>query len=370
MKTFKRNVPEGAVPLVSVEGTAYECGRAYGEIVLEKYSGYMRYLRLVPLWNSKRRFVTALFEQKAPQVLDIYSGMQAAMNGLGCRKSFQGVGRDSMSRRSYVYRPDKVVRPCHLKFNSSDECTSFSIHPALTLDNSPISGQNKDTPHASALKYIVLRMRIRNAPSILVLAYPGEVLGYGLWTTGMTIFRNSLYSGENTRGKLTMFEWGLLALAGKSVEEARELAEKYGIRESGNCLISDIQGNSISVEFNKGGSCFIPPQKGINTHANHPVGKKTAPYEDYPDRIEKDNSRYRMNFLWKLLNAERGRLTAQRALMCLADHSRYPRGICRHMVGKSAGMGTTAAVVAEPARGRLHVVRGNPCCNPAVIYEL
>ena len=77
-----------------------------------------------------------------------------------------------------------------------------------------------------------------------------------------------------------------------------------------------------------------------------------------------------MNFLWKLLNAERGRLTAQRALMCLADHSRYPRGICRHMVGKSVGMGTTAAVVAEPARGRLHVVRGNPCCNPAVIYEL
>jgi len=344
MKTFKRNVPEGTIPLVSVEGTAYECGRAYGEIVLEKYPGYMRYLRLVPMWSKKRRFVTALFEQNAPQVLDIFRGLDAALS----------------KRRPAVMKTRRLP----------EECTSFSIHSGLTLDNKPISGQNKDTPCASALKYIVLRMRIRNAPSILVLAYPGEVLGYGMWSTGMTIFRNSLYSGENASGKLTMVEWGLLALAGKSVHEARELAKKYGIRGCGNCVISDIKGDSISVEFNRGGCCFIPPRKGINTHANHPVGKETAPFEDYPDRIEKENSRYRMDHLWKLLYAERGRLTAQRCLMSLADHSRYPRGICRHMIGKSTSMGTTAAIVAEPANGKLHVVRGNPCCNPAVIYEL
>ena len=55
--------------------------------------------------------------------------------------------------------------------------------------------------------------------------------------------------------------------------------------------------------------------------------------------------------------------------MCLADHSRYPRGICRHIVGERTDMGTSAAVVAEPAKGRLHVVRGNPCCNWPVSYE-
>jgi hypothetical protein len=248
----------------------------------------------------------------------------------------------------------------------SDECTSFSVSPALTLDKTPISGQTKDTPAASALKYIVLRMRVKNAPAILVLAYPGEILGYGMWSTGMTIFRNSLYTRGNPIGKLSMVEWGLLALAGKSVYEARELAEKYGLQATGNFLISDSSGKSLSVESNAGGINFIPPEKGINVHANHAVGKKTMPFDDYPDKLEKTNSRYRMNCLWKLLNAERGRLTTQKALMCLADHS---HGICRHKINDQADTCTTAAVVAEPGKGRLHVVRGNPCCNWPVSHE-
>jgi hypothetical protein len=69
-----------------------------------------------------------------------------------------------------------------------------------------------------------------------------------------------------------------------------------------------------------------------------------------------------MNGLWELLNADRGCLTAQKAIMALADHTRYPLGICRHAGGKLNQV-TTATVVAEPAKGRLHVARGNPCCN-------
>ena len=41
---YPRAVPEGTVPLIAVEGTAHECGRQYGQIVLEKYPGYRRYL--------------------------------------------------------------------------------------------------------------------------------------------------------------------------------------------------------------------------------------------------------------------------------------------------------------------------------------
>lgn len=105
-------------------------------------------------------------------------------------------------------------------------------------------------------------------------------------------------------------------------------------------------------------------------HGNHPVGKETAPFESYPDPVEKKNSRYRMDTLHALLDRQRGRLTAEAALEALADHSGYPRGICRHLIGDDPQMGTTAAVVAEPTRGKLHVARGNPCCNRAVCYEL
>jgi len=70
------------------------------------------------------------------------------------------------------------------------------------------------------------------------------------------------------------------------------------------------------------------------------------------------------------VNGERGRLTPQKILMLLADHTHYPRGICKHTVGDNRYTGTSGVVIAEPTRGKLHVVRGNPCCNWPVTYTV
>jgi isopenicillin-N N-acyltransferase-like protein len=253
---------------------------------------------------------------------------------------------------------------------NEEGCTSFSVAADLTLDGEPVSGQNKDTGLESLSKYIVLKMRIKDGPAILVLAYPGELLGYGMWSTGMSLMRNNLYSRTESETGLSFKHWGLLALGSTSVGQAVETAREFGLAGSGSLLISDSSSESVSVEFNAGGLSVIPPQNGISVHANHPVGKETSPFENYPDKLEMENSRYRMEYLYDLLNAERGRLTPQKALMCLADHSRYPRGICRHMIGESKNKGTTAAVIAEPTKGKLHVVRGNPCCNWPTTYTI
>ena len=337
-----RAIPEGSVPLISVEGTAYECGRRYGEMVTEKYPEFTKYLDMALDWRTLSPEVKRLFARCAPHILDVYRGLLDAAD----------------QTTETAAAPD------------GGDCTSFGVSGAVTLDGQPISGQTKDTGVQSALLYIVLRMRIKGAPGILVLAYPGEVLGYGLWSTGMSIFRNSLHSSAGSEKGLTMVQWGLLALAGKSVHEAVELARKHGIAGSGNCLISDPQGESLSVEFNAGGVSVVPAKDGIATHANHPEGEETKPFEQYPDKVERDNSAFRMNGLWELLNSERGRLTPQRAHMFLADHSRYPRGICRHIIGDDRQRCTTATVVAEPTKGRLHVTRGPACSNWPVTYAL
>ena len=338
-----RAIPAGSVPLISVEGTAYDCGAEYARIVNARYPGYREYLDMAHGFReSLTGQVARLVEQRAPFVADLYRGLTDA--------DTPGPGTSAPARPS--------------------ECTSFSVSGGLTLDGALISGQNKDTPAERAMLYIVLRMRITEGPTILVLAYPGEVLGYGMWSTGMSVFRNNLHSTAGSENGLSMAQWGLLALAGSSADDAAELARKYGMSGSGNCLISDVSGRSLSVEFNTGGVSVVPAREGISTHANHPVGEQTAPHECFPDKIEQANSRYRMETLWELLDAERGRLTAQKALMCLAHHGRYPLGVCRHVIGGSTRVCTTAAVVAEPAQGRLHVVRGNPCCNWAATYTL
>ncbi len=343
-------VRDEAVPLLAVEGTAYECGYGYGRMVVEKYPGYRRYLDQAPDWRSLTPQARRLFERHAPYVLDVYRGLlDATPSSAGALPS---------PRRSFTPPTPPIA------------CTSFGLTGAVTLTGQPMSGQTKDTVTASTALYVVLRMHIQGGPGILVLAYPGEVLGYGFWSTGMSIFRNSLFCREGDMKGLPMEQWGLLALAGRSVDEAVELARRHGISTVGSFLISDASGQSVSVESNAAGVDVIPARDGIAVHANTPLGAGTATLEHHPLAIKREDSRYRMHRLRELLEAERGRLTAQRAMMCLADHSHYPWGLCRHPADAEPDFRTSAAVIAEPTRGLLHVTRGNPCSHWPTTYTL
>ena len=338
----ERPIPSGSVPLLAVAGTAFECGRQYAESVLEQYPGYSRYLNADYYAQILTPEFIRLAEQHAPYLLDLLNGVVQVIR----------------------LRPaaPPAARP------PTAGCSAFGLAGSVTLDGQPISGQTKDTGPASALQYIVLRIRPQNAPTILVLAYPGEILGYGFWSTGTSIFRNSLFSSAESQQGLTMEQWGLLALAGTSVQAAAELAKAYGIKGAGNCLITDQRGESLSVEFNAAGVDVIPAANGISTHTNHPVGPATSTFEASGDEMGGGAaSRVRRQRLQQLLEAERGRLTAQQAMQCFADHQNYPTGLCRHPPDV---IQTTAAVVVEPTLGRLHVVRGNPCSNWPVTYSV
>lgn len=342
-----RRVPQGTVPLISVEGSAYDCGREYGEIVRARYPGYERYLRQAPDWLRLDPGVRRLFERRAPFVPEI----------------FRGLATDAPAGVLPADAPAVGAAP------PGDGCTSFGVSGAAALDGQPISGQTKDVSTGAAALFVVLRMRLTGGPTLLVLVYPGEVLGLGLWSTGMSLFRNALPSTGSAAGGLTMEQWGLLALAGPGVPEAVELAERHGIRGQGSHLITDGSGAACSVEYNAGGTGVVWARDGIATHGNHPEAPSTAPHADLGwVASERENSRYRMHGLHALLAAERGRLTPQRAMLLLADHTYYPQGICRHWIEGQPDSETVAAAVAEPLAGRLHVVRGQPCSNWAVTY--
>ena len=341
-----RRVPEGTVPLVAVEGTAYDCGREYGEIVRARYPGYDLYLRQADGWDSLAPETRRLFERRAPFVPEIFRGLAESASGSGA-----------------------AVEPA--AGGGGEGCTSFGVSGAVTLDGHPISGQTKDVGTAAAALFVVLRMRIAGGPTVLVVAYPGELLGLGLWSTGMSLFRTSLYSTGGAARGLAMEQWGLLALAGSSVHEAVELAERHGIAGQGSHLITDRTGAACTVEYNAGGVGVVWAKDGIATHGNHPEAEQTRPYADLSwEASERENSRYRMHGLWALLDGERGRLTAPRAMMLLGDHTYYPQGICRHWIAGQPDAETTCAAVAEPTVGRLHVVRGQPCSNWPVTYTI
>ncbi len=351
-QSLPRLVPEGTVPVAAFEGTAEECGRQFGEFTLEKYPGYRRQVDNAHRWfTGLSSLETKLLESGVPHILDLYRGL------------------------TDVCGPP--VAEAQAPTDGVWGCTSFGLSGSVTLDGHPISGGTRDVHMDKAYHHVVLRMRIKGAPAILMHTYPGNVLGLmGFWSTGMSIFSNSLYSSQEATDGLASATWGYLALAGSSAQEAAEIAEKHGLLGSGNCLVSDPDGISLSVEHNGGGVSFIPAREGIATHANHPEGEKTAPLEpeEYAtmetNEAARGDSRYRMHGLWDLFHAERGRLTAQKAMYILSDHTHYPLGICAHMINDNPERGTTAAIIAEPSRGLLHATRSNPCSNWPVTFGL
>jgi len=348
-RVVPRMAPEGVVPLIAVEGTAYDCGRGYAEIVMRKYPGFREYLDIANYWQKLPPVEKRLIEQRAPFLIDVHRGL------------FKVAGPPRSAKPS---KPAGKRKPA-----GAGGCTSFGLSGSVTLDGQPISGQTKDTGLDRITRYIVLRMRIKGGPTILTLCYPGEVLGYGFWTTGMSQFRNTLWSVKTTKLKgLDFMVLGFLCLAGKSVHEGAELALKYGRRGAGNTLIADGSGESLSIESNEGGVNIIPARDGICTHANHPFGPDTSKFEQYPFPTFKADSEVRTFGLWNRFNADRGRITVQRTFQLIADHSTYPRGTCKHY-GEDGGV-TTAVVVTEPTLGRLHVCRGQPCCNWPVTYTV
>jgi isopenicillin-N N-acyltransferase-like protein len=329
------------VPLISVEGTARECGVQLGQTwrdVLKLHASKPGQPGK-PWWKAKRH--ARLIGRLAPHLPDLYAGMA------------QGAGLEE----------DDV---CTAEPGWSDGCTSFAVAPRATLDGEPISGQTKDTHADRRVRYRVLRMRISDAPSMLTLTYPGWLFGHGFVEGGCAIFGNSLYAGQ-PQGELPNAAWGLLALHCRTVEHVVEMTRRYGCRGSGHRTVADTHGGIVGIEMWAKGPGFLKPKRGMYTHANAVVSSKRWKSYETMEFGTRENSLAREARLRELLEPDRGRLTAQLAYAALTDHEGYPCSICRHENERAM---TTAVVIVEPTRKLMHVTRGAPDRHFPATYSL
>ena len=197
--------------------------------------------------------------------------------------------------------------------------------------------------------------------------YAGEFGVFGLSSTGMACFGNSIYVRGRGLGRIPWSLFRRLVLESASVEDVVALVQKHGITVPGNLTIGDGKGRIVAVENTDHGHAIVEAKDGILVHANH-IDSDLVRWETY-DEPECTGSHRRQQRLTELLEAERGRLTAPTAMRFLADHSNYPMSICRHPFHGSTAQ-TTAALVVEPQRLLLHAVRGLPCRGWPATYTL
>ena len=329
-----REYSQGKVPLIDVEGTAYECGVMLGYAWQESLQ--LRASRLVsgsiPWWKNKR--FSRMIKKYTPHIPDVFLGMA---KGSGLNENLIGtVGQVK-----------------------DGECTSFAIQPSASLDGIPISGQSKDTDAFRQFQFQVLRMKISNAPSALTLTYPGWLFGHGFVQGGCSIFRNALYV-DHPNGELPYSAWGLIALHCSRVEEVIEFTKQFRVELCAHCTVADEKGGVAGIEITPNGIGILKPRRGLYTHANCVVSNKRLAKTESFGRFTRKNSLMRENTLRKNLEPNIGRLTAQLAYCSFCDFTDFPDSI-EHHDGDAAL--TTAVVICEPTLGKLHVTRGAPSRN-------
>jgi hypothetical protein len=337
---------DGFVPLLDASGTPFDAGMILGYAWKEAlhYAAAALPAGNTPWWMQRR--LARLVSRYAPHVPDLYRGMAkgAGIPERLCADAAPGGPR---------------------ALADAGGCTSFALQPHTTQDDIPISGQTKDTPLSQQFRFVVLRLRLNGAPSLLTLTYPGCLWGHGFVAGGCAIFRNSLYAGTSA-GLLDYEAWGLLALHCRSVAQVVELTQRHGVNIGSHCTVADESGAVAGIEIGAGGVALLKPQRGIYTHANRVVSSAHLRRHEPQSEVQQ-NSLQREARLRARLEADRGRLTPQLAFMALCDHAHYPRSVCRH---ESAKIRTTSAVVVEPTRRLMHCTRGSPCGHWPRTYSL
>ena len=356
MKTYleKLVIPGQTIPEMRFKGSAFDAGGYMAEWTLKNYPFYPRILSMaVHDWSNPDKITVALFKKYAPWVLELYRGMLEKLRDLNFDAN--------------APMPEIPVRDV----SDSSGCTSFSLAPELCVNNMPLAGQTKDTGIESLDLYIILNMHLTDGPSMLKLAYPGELCGYGFHNNNMSVFRNDLKSVKGGDGLLPGLIFCLLALSVNSVAEAREIACEYGLSGAGNYLVSDAE-TALSFESNAGGVDFIERKNGILVHANHPLGSKTLPYEFTADQPRPQQSRSRYQMMYEAIAKHQGAIGVDDLFKFMGQHAENGelKGVCRHGNIDSTEPCTTAAVVADVLNKRFYATKGPACMSRYSEYEM
>jgi isopenicillin-N N-acyltransferase like protein len=350
-----------AYPLFEARGPHRELGRQHGEQARTRVRAFLDYLgRSLRLSREQiraraMRFLP-LFEQHCPHLVEEIHGVaEGASVPLADALAVQIRGELAQA--------------------GGEGCTAFVIGPRGAADGRVLIGQNSEVePEHEALAY-VLHLRPAGKPALLMWTFGGQLGYHGLNAAGVAHFANSLGGGPAWRFALPHYPVKRLMLEQQTVGEVLDVLRRVPVCSSGNYVLGDGAGRIADCELTPEGFALIEDEgEGSILHSNHFV----CPPHACPanDAASVADSVPRLRRLRELVAAKSGGVAVEDLKRFLADHEGYPTSICRHphdgadhpMV--SARARTIASLIAEPAAGRLHVARGNPCQTPYATYRL
>jgi len=352
-------------PLYSAGGTPRELGRQHGEqagvLVREFLALLQASLKLSSAEMEARalRF-RPLFEKFCPHLVEEIAGLA------------EGAGISSAQALALQLRGE-------IGQLADGGCTTFVIAAQGTAARETLIGQNSDTAAEIERVGYVLRLEPDDGPKILMWTF-GGMLGYhGINSRGLGHFANALGGGPEWKFALSHYPVKRLMLECRDLESVMDVLESVPVCSNGNYVICDGSGRITDVELTSDGPLVVDEHPGgFIAHSNHFLCAPHACAVNYDKSLP--DSFPRLARMQQLISEKFGSITVEDLKSFLSDHAGHPVGICRHPhegPGNSewnailpASGKTAASLIAEPARGLLHIARGNPCERQFATYRL
>jgi len=348
-------------PCYTAAGTSYELGQQHGAQARAQIHGFLDYLgstlelSRAQLHLRAMRFLP-LFEQFAPHLVEEIRGLA------------EGAGIPMAEALAVQIRGE-------LAQVQDEGCTTFVIAPRGCACGQILIGQNSDVEPAMDEFAYVLRLVPEDRPAMLMWTFGGMIGYHGLNSAGIAHFANSLGGGPGWKFGLPHYAVKRLMLEQQSLDDVLGVLQHVPVCSSGNYVLCDETGRIADVELTPAGFARLDDAgEGFIAHSNHFVCSPFACSES--DAASVPDSVGRLSRMRQLLISRVGELTVQDLKTILADHEGAPTSICRHShegpdhPSVSRRGRTVASLIAEPAAGRLHISRGNPCCARYAAYEL
>lgn len=241
-------------------------------------------------------------------------------------------------------------------------CTSVAINPEATKNGVSMVGQNWDNDPGMRPFSFVLTRRPQNGPAFMTWGQPGLVAYIGLSDAGFGVCMNAIAGPSTTWGVPWYFSVRRV-YESRSFDDAVEAINGCDRARPGNLAMMTPEGAADIETQIEGIRVLRSDSQGRLVHTNHC---------NHPD-LKENNSAYASDLYGQtyeretraseLLDQLPRPYSVDTLKTILSDHRGEPTSICRHPNDdpKIGWQRSVVSVVLEPAQGRMHVSRGNPC---------
>lgn len=359
-----------ALPIVHLNGTAYEQGLQHGQQLrrhihhnLEVY--FDRFLQEGALTRQAvleraARYAAAIKTQNA----NYDGGMQGIADGSGL--SFDEIV--ALNVRYEILYYQYAVR----QMASQDGCTAFAVAPSRSENGHLLIGQNWDwIPDVQGALLLSERREEHQVLSFTEAGIFGGKIGFN--SAGLGLVINGITTTEDdwaTLGRpfhLRCYE----ILQQRSLDGAIRAATEGSTSCSANFLIAALPDEAVDIEKAPGTANHIGWQQGCIVHTNHFVDPHGLGVTEPPDELRVFSCK-RQEWMEAQLSGSEP-LSVGQILDALRDHTNPPRSICRHpdySAPVDEQYGTVTSILVDLNDQSMLVSDGPPCQNEYARIQL